>query len=61
MTPRQYRILGYDDGLNGRESQYQKVYEYMASFREGRRRLISNTINKIRKKYLWARQVQEEE
>ena len=61
MTPRQYRILGYDDGLNGKESQHPKVYEYMASFREGRRRLISKTIAKIRKQHLYARQVEEEE
>ena len=61
MTPQQYRILGYDDGLNDRDSQHPKVYEYMAAFREGRRRLISKIIEKIRKNHLWARQVQEKE
>ena len=60
MTPQQYRLIGYDDGLSGREAQYHNIYDYMDAFREGRRRLIRNKVKKIRRQYLWARQVREE-
>ena len=61
MTPQQYRSIGFHDGFDGRDSQYPKNYEYMSSFREGRRRLIAIKIKKIRSQYLWARQVKEKE
>jgi hypothetical protein len=61
MTPRQYRLIGYDDGLNGSASQYPRVYEYMAAFRQGRRNLIRDTITKIRRQHLWVRQVREKD
>jgi hypothetical protein len=41
MTLQQYRLIGYNDGLNGSRSQHPHVYEYMASFRGGRRSLVS--------------------
>lgn len=60
MIKRYYRWMGYNDGLNGRETTYPHVEEYMASFREGRRRLIRNKVKKIRAQYLWVREVKEE-
>jgi hypothetical protein len=54
-------LIGYDDGLNGSASQYPRVYEYMAAFRQGRRNLIRDTITKIRRQHLWVRQVREKD
>ena len=60
MKRRYFQWMGYHDGLSGRGKTYPHVEEYMASFREGRRRLIRNKVKKIRAQYLWVREVKEE-